>query len=134
MGHKATHREWFPDIQDLGAYDNVKFPLPPTFYDDYKGRVAAANQDMTVDKTMRLAEDLKVHIDWQRKTGLFGRLSPEQRSAYQMYYEGKVSREFDSLKLSGKALVEWKFQRYLKDYLATANSLDRNIGRLLEYG
>jgi len=132
VGQKATHREWFPDIQDLGIYDSINFPLPPTFYDNYEGRLAAEKQDMTIDKTMRLKEDLKVHVDYE-KDWLFRRLTPEQRKAYYDYYEGKVSKEFDEKKLSGKALVEWKYQRYLKDYLATAHSLDRNIGRILDY-
>ncbi len=30
-------------------------------------------------------------------------------------------------------MVKWKYQRYLKDYLATAKSLDRNIGKILDY-
>ncbi len=44
-----------------------------------------------------------------------------------------MSKEFTEKKLEGKDLVEWKFQRYLKDYLSTAKSLDRNIGELLDY-
>ncbi|WP_249219637.1 sulfatase [Chitinophaga sp. HK235] len=131
VGEKATHREWLPDLQDLGAYDNKTFPLPPTFRDDYKNRTAAQNQDMTIDKTMRLKEDLKVHANYEK--GIYGRFTPEQKKVYQAYYEDKISKEFDEKKLSGDALVEWKYQRYLKDYLSTARSLDRNIGALLDY-
>src|SRR5690606_38102709 len=36
-------------------------------------------------------------------------------------------------KLTGKALAEWKFKRYMIDYLNTAESMDRNIGRVLDY-
>ena len=43
VGEKATHRSWLPDIQDLGAFDSVDFPLPETFYDDYNGRFAAGD-------------------------------------------------------------------------------------------
>lgn len=134
VGHKATHREWLPDIPDLGAYDNRTFPIPPTFYDDYNGRLAAQDQDMTIDKTMRLKEDLKVHLDYDNKGAFNGynRFTPEQRKPFQAYYD-KISQEFDDKKLTGKALVEWKYQRYLKDYLSVANSLDRNIGELLDY-
>lgn len=135
VGHKATHREWLPDLHDLGAYDNVTFPLPPTFYDNYTGRIAAHDQDMTIDKTMRLKEDLKVHADYDKKGPYNGysRFTPEQKKPFYDYYENKVSKEFDAKKLTGKALVEWKYQRYLKDYLSVANSLDRNIGELLDY-
>lgn len=164
VGEKATHREWFPDLQDLGAYDHVDFPLPETFYDDYKGRAAAANQDMTIAETMKLYEDLKVHVEYFPKDyearkakvkqqrygdheltaaqeqelersilhGMFHRLNAGQKAVFKAYYD-KVSKEFDDKNLKGDALTEWKFQRYMKDYLATANSLDRNIGRILDY-
>ncbi|SKA31414.1 Arylsulfatase A [Chitinophaga eiseniae] len=131
VGEKATHREWLPDIQDLGAYDDKTFPLPATFRDSYKNRIAAQHQDMTIDKTMRLKEDLKVHANYEK--GIYGRFTPEQKAAFKAYYEGKVSKEFDEKNLTGDALVEWKYQRYLKDYLSTARSLDRNIGELLDY-
>jgi arylsulfatase A-like enzyme len=35
--------------------------------------------------------------------------------------------------LSGEALVRWKYQRYMKDYLATIQSVDDNVGRLLSF-
>ncbi|MHA8051838.1 sulfatase family protein [Aquirufa sp. ROCK-SH2] len=133
VGHKATHRSWIPAIQDLGAYDQVKFPLPATFYDHYEGRIAAKDQDMSIEKTMTLEDDLKIHLDFTKGKGLSNyRLNPSQAAKIQPYYD-KISAEFDSLKLSGKALTEWKYQRYLKEYLSTANSLDRNVGELLDY-
>lgn len=132
IGEKATHREWLPALEDLGAYDNVDFPLPANFFDKYEGREAAAKQDMTIDKTMRLKEDLKVHADYVND-GTYNRLTSVQRLKFQEYYERKVSAEFDRLRLKGEALIKWKFQRYLKDYLSTAKSLDRNIGRILDW-
>lgn len=131
VGHKATHRTWFPDLPDLGAFDKTTFPLPPTFRDTYAGRKAAQQQDMSIEKTMVLSEDLKVHLNYNRP--VFKQMSAEQRQKLQDYYEGKVSREFDSLKLTGDALTQWKYQRYMRDYMATAQSLDRNVGRLLDY-
>lgn len=166
VGHKATHREWMPALEDLGAYDNVTFPVPPTFYDNYDGRLAAQKQDMSIAKTMTLQADLKVNVDYEvdeakvaqqkaelHKTyfrdqpltpaldkqledfvrnGSYKRLTPQQKTVFSGYY-AKISKEFDQKKLTGKALTEWKYQRYLKDYLSTANSLDRNIGKLLTY-
>ena len=35
--------------------------------------------------------------------------------------------------LSGRALKEWKYQRYLEDYLRCVASVDDNVGRLLDY-
>ncbi|MEO6284470.1 MAG: sulfatase [Dyadobacter sp.] len=131
VGHKATHREWLPDLQDLGAYDDVTFPLPANFYDDYKGRTAAKQQDMTIDKTMRLKQDLKVDVDYE-KDFTYKRLNPEQKKVFKAYFD-KVNKEVADKKLTGNALIEWKYQRYLRDYFSTANSLDRNIGKLLDY-
>lgn len=131
IGQKATHRSWEPALEDLGAYDDVNFPLPASFYDDYKGREAAARQDMSIASTLRLKEDLKIGIDFDNAFG-YRRLTPGQRAKIKSYYE-KVAEDFKSRNLSGKALTEWKFQRYMKDYFATANSLDRNIGRVLDY-
>ena len=126
VGHKATHREWMPDLQDLGTYDTVDFPIPETFYDDYESREAASDQDMSIDKTMVLRQDLKVGQEFK------GRYTAEQVIQLSDYY-GKISKQFAEKKLEGKELVEWKYQRYLKDYLSTAKSLDRNIGELLDY-
>lgn len=131
IGHKATHRTWMPAIEDLGRFDSVNFPTPPTFYDDYSSRQAAAVQDMTIDKTMRLGYDLKMFEENQRPAFL-NRMTEEQKTAWNAYYD-RIYKSFKEKNLSGKALIEWKFQRYLKDYLATAASLDRNIGRTLDY-
>ncbi|QDH80717.1 sulfatase [Echinicola soli] len=131
IGHKATHRTWMPDLQDLDKYDEVTFPLPDNFYDDYEGRQAAMEQDMTVDKTMILGYDLKMYAE-DTKDGNVSRLTPEQRAKFDAHYK-PIHRELDSLNLSGKDLVEWKYQQYMRDYLATAESMDRNIGRTLDY-
>lgn len=132
IGHKATHRQWLPDLQDLGAYDNIDFPLPENFYDDYVNRPAAADQDMTIEKTLDLKRDLKVHGDYVNHPS-YNRFTAEQKKQFQAYYEGKITKEFEKLKLQGRKLTEWKYQRYLKDYYAVARSLDRNIGRVLDY-
>ncbi len=131
IGEKATHRAWLPDLQDLGAFDDRTFPLPPNFYDDYRDRIAAKNQDMSIAKTMLLDEDLKVHVNYLEKA-FYSRLNAEQLATFKTYYE-KLSKDFDSHHYSGRELTEWKYQRFLKDYLSTARSLDRNIGKILDY-
>jgi arylsulfatase A-like enzyme len=35
--------------------------------------------------------------------------------------------------LSGQALKQWKYQRYMRDYLACVASIDENVGRLLDW-
>ena len=59
--HKAPHRNWLPDIKYLDLYEDVTFPLPENFHDDYSGRgQAARDQLMSIDKDMTMIYDLKV--------------------------------------------------------------------------
>ena len=44
-----------------------------------------------------------------------------------------IARDGKTVTLSGEALVRWKYQRYMKDYLATIQSVDDNVGRLLAF-
>jgi len=131
VGEKATHRNWMPDLQDLGAFDSVQFHMPANFYDTYKGRRAAAEQDMTIDKTLTIDYDLKIGANYN-EPGLFGRMTPNQKAAYKNYYE-QIGKEYEQVKNNPKRLVKWKYQRYMNDYLSTARSMDRNITRILKY-
>jgi len=134
IGHKATHRTWIPDTADLGLFDNTTFPLPQNFYDNYAGRKAAAVQDMTIAKTMIMGYDLKMfeNEEAENKEGSIMRMNAAQRKKYDAYYQPIIA-DFKLKNLAGNALAEWKYQRYMRDYLATAVSLDRNIGRTLDY-
>jgi arylsulfatase A-like enzyme len=133
IGHKATHRVWLPDTQDFGLFDNKTFPLPPTFYDTYAGRKAVQQQEMSVAKDMRMGYDLKMFANYDSvREGSVARMNDAQKAKFRTYYE-PIKKDLDARHLTGKALAEWKFQRYMRDYLSTAASLDRNIGRTLNY-
>ncbi|HET9622792.1 MAG TPA: sulfatase/phosphatase domain-containing protein, partial [Kofleriaceae bacterium] len=45
----------------------------------------------------------------------------------------RLARRGEKRKLTGEALNTWKYQRYLQDYLACVQSIDDNVGRLLDY-
>lgn len=130
VGEKATHRNWMPAVEDLGAFDNRTFPLPANFWDRYEGRQAAQIQDMTIGKTMILHDDLKIGVDYNRP-GMFGRMSPAEKEAYKKYYDA-AGAEYEKIKSDSVALVQWKYQRYLRDYLSTAKGMDRNINSILD--
>ena len=131
IGHKATHRTWMPDTVDLGSTDQLNIPLPKNFYDDYRGRTAAHDQDLSIEKTMLMGYDLKMFEDDSTalKDGNIKRMTASQREQFFNYYH-RIKSDFDSRHLTGKALTEWKYQRYMKDYLATTRSLDRNVGSI----
>ncbi|QPH41175.1 sulfatase family protein [Pedobacter endophyticus] len=133
IGHKATHRSWAPDTADFGKYDHIKFPIPANFYDTYKTRIAASQQTMSVSKDMTLGYDLKMNTPEQElKDGLLKRMNAAQKTAWKKYYD-PIRAKFIKENLTGKALAEWKYQRYMSDYMNTAASLDRNINEVLNY-
>ena len=142
--HKAPHRLWMPNTKYVSKYANVNFPLPETFWDDYETRGSAAStQKMSIDKYMEMVRDLKVPEMYDPSTpegrdsyaGLMGemnRMTPQQRAAIDAYYMPR-NREFLSKNLTGKELIEWKYQNYIRDYMAVIASVDESVGRLLEY-
>ncbi len=134
MHHKAPHREWEPGPNELTLYKDVVFPEPSTLFDDYSGRgTAEKSQDMTIDKTMRLEEDLKLYADKSKMklTGL-GRMDPEQMKAWDAVYD-PIIRHFYESGLKGTDLVRYKYQRYLQDYLACIAAVDKSVGEILDF-
>ena len=131
VGEKATHRNWMPDPRDFAEFENKDFPYPDNFFDTYENRQAAAEQDMTISKTMLMHDDLKMGVDYSKR-GMFGRMTEEQKLAYKQYYD-RAQLSYDKIKHDSIEVVKWKYQRYMRDYLATARSMDRNIGRILDY-
>jgi arylsulfatase A-like enzyme len=148
LQQKAPHRNWMPNLKDLDLFAEDTIPLPATFYDDYATRSPAAReQDMRIDD-MWLTSDLKLLMkegevepgsggnkkadgarDWQN---IYSRFTPEQKEVWDNHYL-KISEEFYRTNPKGKRLSEWKYQRYIKDYLASVHSVDENVGRVLEY-
>ncbi|MCR4765247.1 MAG: sulfatase, partial [Bacteroidaceae bacterium] len=142
--HKAPHRNWMPDTKNIGKYADVVFPLPETFYDDYATRGSAAHtQKMNIAHAMEMIQDLKVPellepdniesmTSYNSLMGELGRLTPEQRAAWDKYYLPR-NRAFMEAHLTGNALTEWKYQNYVRDYMAVIQSVDESVGQLLDY-
>ncbi len=122
--HKAPHREWQPGPEYYAMYDDVEIPEPVTLFDDYATRGRAAHeQDMTIDKTLT-ALDLK----FEPPKYLNGEQLSTWRAAYDPKNEAVIAQN-----LTGRDLVRWKYQRYIKDYLRCIASVDDNVGRVLDY-
>lgn len=142
LHNKAPHRVWSPDTCDLDLYNDKVYPLPDNFYDTYEGRPAAAKQEMSIIKDMDLVYDLKmadkeneIHSDPELEAlgrWNYNRMTPSQRAQWDAHYD-PIIRKFKEAKLSGKALAEWKYQRYMHDYMRVIHSIDRNIGRVIQY-
>ena len=124
LQHKAPHRRWNPNLKHLHLFDDVEIPEPDNLFDDYANRgTAARTQDMSIAKTMDRV-DLKFVAP---RT-----LNPEQKKVWDAAYDPKNAK-FKAAKLTGKDLIRWKYQRYLKDYLRCIRSVDENVGRVLKY-
>jgi arylsulfatase A-like enzyme len=123
--HKAPHRPWEPALNDLDFDHDRQYPQPATLHDDYSGRGKAEHdQDMMISTTMRLDGDCKLVAPSD--------LSPEQRKVWDAYYEPR-NQAFQEKHLAGKALTEWKYNRFMHDYLSSVKGLDDNVGRILKY-
>ncbi|MCG6187369.1 sulfatase family protein [Maribellus maritimus] len=127
MWHKAPHRAWDPGPNELGMYEDVTFPEPATLFDDYSGdREAAAQNNMTIAHTMTLKRDLKMTNQPRRG------LNEEQLKHWNAMY-GPIYEEFKKTNPTGKDLVRFKYQRYMRDYLACISAVDKSVGKLLDY-
>ena len=136
--HKAIHRNWMANTPELKLYEDKVFPLPDNFYDQYEGRRAAAEQEMSIIEDMDVLYDLKMNRPdktsrlKERYESYYGRMNAEERAAWDAFYE-PIIRDFYEKNLTGRELAEWKFQRYMRDYSKVVKSLDDNVGRVLDY-
>jgi len=127
MHHKAPHRNWQPGPNELGMYNNAVSPEPATLFDDYSNRGPAEhNQNMSIDYTMTLESDLKLTTRPQRG------LDSAQQKKWDAIYIPKIE-EFNNLNLAGTSLVQYKYQRYLEDYLGCIAAVDKSVGAVLDF-
>ena len=136
--HKACHRNWLPEMKYLRTYEDQTFALPETFYDDYEGRVAAQQQQMSIARDMDLIYDNKIYRPGMKSPlgptylGMVKRLDKDDLMRYCYVYDS-ISNDFLNRHLEGKELAEFKYQRYMRDYAKVLKSLDDNVGRVLDY-
>lgn len=137
---KAPHRTWMPDLKYLSLFENTVFSPPINFFDNYVSRAAALSHEMGIYKDMDIVYDLKM-LDMEgelqteyRKPAqeMYDRMSQEQRTNWDAHY-APIIEKFKKEKPIGKDLALWKYNRYMKDYLATIQSVDDGVGQLLDY-
>jgi arylsulfatase A-like enzyme len=128
LHQKAPHRPWDPDERNQAIFKGKVIPEPETLWDDYRTRPAAlpANeQTVAKDLTRR---DLKL----EPPAGLTGPKLAQWLKFKPMELEVMQS-DGTKTTLTGKELVQWKYQRYMQDYLACVQGLDDSIGKVLDY-
>lgn len=137
--HKAAHRNWLADTTDIKAFEDQEYQLPDTFWDDYKGRQAAGKQEMHIVHDLNLVYDLKMLEEGQPAKGLgrwykgqLEQMDAPTRAHFDSLYR-PLARAFYAQAPQGEELARWKFTRYMRDYSKVVKSLDRNIGRVVDY-
>ncbi|MGQ0640499.1 MAG: sulfatase family protein [Gemmatimonadaceae bacterium] len=124
LQHKAPHRPWQPGPGQLGMFEGVHFPEPATLFDDWKGRASP-----TREQAMTIARHLD---DNDLKLVAPQNLTPAQLARWNAAYDAP-NAAFRTKQLEGDALVRWKYQRYIADYVRVVTGIDDNIGRVLQY-
>jgi len=148
--HKAPHRPWWPRPDKFEEFLGKQFPEPETLFDDYGNRGSAAKTaEMNLLTHMMYNHDSKIRPSLttamrpfpevpEYTNGFHGpyteRLTDSQRAAYDPILD-KINADFEKNwpTMTDKEKMQWKYQRYLQDYLACISSVDDNVGRVLEY-
>ncbi|MEM7698143.1 MAG: sulfatase [Verrucomicrobiota bacterium] len=122
--HKAPHRNWQPGPKYLNWLDDVTVAEPETLRDDYSNRASpAANQTMTIRQHLT-ARDLKIEAP--------NNLTEEQAAAWNAAYGPKNEAYLAARdSMSEEEIFQWKYQRYVKDYLRCVRSVDDTVGLVL---
>jgi len=117
---KPPHRNWIPPERYAHYLEAATVPEPATLFDDYANRGSPLKlQKLTIAKEITLPGDLKIWPEKPLET------IPEMYRAR--------NEEFRRVKPQGAALVRWKYQMFMKDYLRCVKSVDDSVGRLTDY-
>ena len=125
--HKAPHRGWEPDPKHQAMFAGRTIPEPATLRDHYEGRTDALHENR-----QRVFYDLtRSDLKLEPPADLLGPARNEwlntKPTEMEIVVDGKKKV------LTGDELNAWKYQRYLQDYLACVQSVDDNVGRLLDW-
>ena len=147
--HKAPHREWLPAERHYKTFTQKTFPEPETLFDNYEGRgVAAKTAEMNLLTHMNWAGDSKIYPELMDELGIpetcnwdksafereVGRQNAVQRAAWDNVY-GPINDAFKKnyKNMSDKEQMQWRYQRYMQDYLGTIAAVDEGVAKLLKY-
>ena len=123
LHQKAPHRAWEPDERNKGLFKNRVIPEPATLWDDY-----ATRPGPLVTNEQTIARDLT-----RRDLKLVPPADLKGPALNQWLNVNPMEVTVDGKTLTGKALVKWKYQRYMQDYLACVQGVDDGVGRVLDY-
>jgi len=140
--HKAPHRTWAPAFRHLEGQPMADLPEPATLFDDWKHRSPLlAKNEMSIRSHFYWDYDLKIPdsgmpdpFNRHLKSPETRRMTPAQHKRWKAAYAAENAAFLNAdPKLEGDALMRWKYQRYIKDYVRTVAAVDDSVGRLLDW-
>jgi arylsulfatase A-like enzyme len=74
--------------------------------------------------------------NWDKRAfnNTVGRMTPEQRAAWDAVYDPMIEdfrNRFPTM--TDREKMQWRYQRYMQDYLGSIAAVDDGVGRLLDY-
>jgi arylsulfatase A-like enzyme len=147
--HKAPHRDWLPAPRHYREFTQKTFPEPATLFDDYRGRGTAAREaEMNILAHQNWGGDSKLRPEVVRDLGLpvrsdwdtlamrwkYERFNEQQLAQWNEVYD-PINEDFIQRypSMSEKELMQWRYQRYMQDYLGCIAAVDEGVGTLLDY-
>lgn len=130
------------NFEEKNSNFNLDFSHPRNL-DKNPYSTASKTAEMNIYKHMTVGYDNKITNETLNKLGITepfmnyspeSRMTVEQREAWRKVYD-PINKEFEEnyKQMNDSALIEWKYQRYMQDYLGTIAAVDENVGRLLDY-
>ncbi len=150
--YKAPHTNVMPPLRNLGMYRDTDVPVPDTYFDDYGGRTEYLKHSWMRMHGMKSPGVLKITPPYgeyelpKRSRGaeqqykgdyaFVANMTEAQRKEWHRHYDPQnedYRKRVASGELTGNKLSEYRYQRYVKDYLRVVAAIDENVGLLLDW-
>lgn len=123
--HKTPHRNWMPGPEELRDWqESERLPEPPTLLRSLDDQNKARREARMSIAGYMTDNDLKLSPS--------PNMNEAQVAAFDAAF-GKGNAAYEASDLDDAADLRWRYQRYIKTYVASVKSMDRQIGRLLDY-
>lgn len=126
MYQKAFDLEMMPPADLSSLYENSHFPLPSNFYDNYTDRLGAFCQEIKISDNLFLSGNIRGDDSVSVYPGKAAEMRKKKQGGLRHTAPYTSGIAEDSISYA-------RYQELMKDYAGTLHSLDRNIGRLLDY-
>lgn len=120
---KATHGPFQPALRHLGELDDVTVPEPDSLFDDFSGRTISPAKHKT---------SIAVHMPDSNLSLDYRQIQGEQLEEFSSHFD-EENEAFKKANLRGKERAQWRYQRFVKNFLLTGKAIDENVGRMLDY-